>query len=35
MDADTRYDSSLPEAYATMTGVTSRVAEAIRLNCKP
>ena len=31
----TRYDSSLPEAFATTTGVTSRVAEAIRLNCKP
>ena len=30
-----RYGSPLPDALATMTGVTSRVAEAIRLNCNP
>ena len=31
----TRYDSPLPDALATTTGVTSRVAEAIRLNWNP
>ena len=31
----TRYESSRPEALATMTGVTSKVAEAMRLNCRP
>ena len=35
MTIQVTWESPIPDALATITGVTNNVAEAIRLNCTP